>query len=199
MVGFLGPSSTWAYSHHIIGIVREYLGSHESPGIPLNVDGAAMPLEFPNMRQVGNQPLTMHEMPSLDYAIYITNTVKFHIGQLYHLFDEASFMQSLYALYNEGPQPLTRDNRLWYIQYLTIMAFGKALLSKESQRTVPPGGEYFIRALELFPDVNGLYQDPILSIEICCGLALYLQSVDHRNSAYVYVNTKAPPRPSLCP
>ncbi|CAI6099132.1 unnamed protein product, partial [Clonostachys chloroleuca] len=41
--------------------------------------------------------------------------------------------------------------------------------------------------MEMFPDVDGLYRDIVLAIEICCGLALYLQSIDHRNSAYTYL------------
>ncbi|KAK7224652.1 hypothetical protein V2G26_012655 [Clonostachys chloroleuca] len=36
-------------------------------------------------------------------------------------------------------------------------------------------------------NVDGLYRDIVLAIEICCGLALYLQSIDHRNSAYTYL------------
>jgi proline utilization trans-activator len=47
--------------------------------------------------------------------------------------------------------------------------------------------DYFLRAIEFFPDVWALYRESILEIEICCGLALYLKSVDHRNNAYVYL------------
>lgn len=134
----------------------------------------------------------MESLPSLDYALYLTNTVKFHIAQTYHLFEESRFMQGLFSLYNDGPQPLNPKNRMWYVQYFLIMALGKALLTRGMSKAGSPGSEYFMRAMELFPDANGLYQDPILSIEVCCGLALYLQAVDHRNSAYVYVSTPLP-------
>lgn len=170
-----------------MSMIRKHLSNHDSPNVPLNVDGAALPLEFPNMRH-GETPISMHDMPTLDYAIYLTNTVKFHISQTYHIFDEASFMAGLLSLYNDGPQRVTPQNRLWYVLYLIIMGFGKALLIGRGQDAAPAGSEYIMRALELLPDVNGLYQDPLLSVEICCGLALYLQSVDHRNSAYVYVS-----------
>ena len=130
----------------------------------------------------------MENLPSLDYALYLTNTVKFHISQTYHIFDEQRFMQGLFALYNDGPPQLTRNNRMWFVQYFLVMALGKALLTRGMSKAASPGNEYFVRALELFPDANGLYQDSILSIEACCGLALYLQAVDHRNSAYVYVS-----------
>ncbi|KAM0544500.1 hypothetical protein ACHAPJ_011794 [Fusarium lateritium] len=96
-------------------------------------------------------------------------------------------MHGLLSLYNDGPSPLNSENRMWYIQYFLVMALGKGLLTRGMSKAGSPGSEYFMRAMELFPDASGLYQDPILSIEVCCGLALYLQAVDHRNSAYVYL------------
>jgi proline utilization trans-activator len=169
-----------------MGMIREYIDQGSSPEIPLNHDGSAFNIEFPSTKQVG-AVVTMENLPSLDYALYLTNTVKFHISQTYHIFDEQRFMQGLFALYNDGPPQLTRNNRMWFVQYFLVMALGKALLTRGMSKAASPGNEYFVRALELFPDANGLYQDSILSIEACCGLALYLQAVDHRNSAYVYV------------
>jgi proline utilization trans-activator len=34
-------------------------------------------------------------MPTLDYAIYLVNTVKFHLGPFYHLFDADTFEKRL--------------------------------------------------------------------------------------------------------
>ncbi|KAM0429994.1 hypothetical protein ACHAPT_006000 [Fusarium lateritium] len=129
----------------------------------------------------------MDNLPSFDYAIYLTNTVKFHITQTYHLFEESKFSQTLNLIYNQETQLLDGQNRLEYIQYFVVMAFGKALLGRAGSNTQPPGSEYFLQAIKMFPDITGLCQDPILSVEICCGLALYLQSIDHRNSAYLYL------------
>lgn len=167
---FLGPSSTWAYSRQVMNMIREYL-HHESPIVPLNTDGTALPIEFPSSKQLGTT-ISMESLPSLDYALYLINTVKFHVSQTYHLFDEPSFLQGLFSLYNDGPCPLDLKSRLWYVQYFIIIAFGKALLVRGQATNNPQGRDYFIRAMELLPDVNGLYHDPILSIEICCGLAL---------------------------
>lgn len=176
-----------------MGMIGKHLGQHQSPEVPLNTDGAAFTLEFPSRTHPG-MTITMQDLPSRDYALYLLNTVKFHVCQTYHLFDEPSFMQAFSNLYSEGPQPLNPKNRLWYVQYFIIMAFGKALLMRGSSRANPYGSEYLSRAMELLPDVNGLYEDPIISVEICCGLSLYLQSVDHRNSAYVYVSACSTPK-----
>ncbi|KAM0198623.1 hypothetical protein ACHAQI_012295, partial [Fusarium lateritium] len=183
---FLGPSSTWAYSRHVMGLIRQYVDQEASPEVPLNHDGAAFNIDLPSMKQ-SDVVISMESLPSLDYALYLTNTVKFHIVQTYHLFDEQRFMQSLMSLYNDGPPPLSAENRMWYVQYFLVMALGKGLLTRGMSKAGLPGGDYFMRAMELFPNANGLYQDPILSIEVCCGLALYLQAVDHRNSAYLYL------------
>ncbi|KAK0369365.1 hypothetical protein CLIM01_13277 [Colletotrichum limetticola] len=183
---WLGPSSTWAYSRQVLNMIQGHLGQHESPEVPLNVDAEAFKLDWPSSRDI--TPQATVDIPSLDYALYLTNTVKFHLGQTYHLFDEESFMTGLYDLYRTGPKlEPTVDSRLWYIQFLIIMAFGKALLVPGNPNQTPPGSGLVTRALELLPDVHGLYQDPVLSVEILCGLALYLQSVDHRNSAYTYI------------
>lgn len=184
--GWLGPSSTWAYSRRVLSLIQEYLGQHESPDIPLNVDAQAIKLDWPSSREVIPQPTV--DIPSLDYALYLTNTVKFHLGQTFHIFDEENFMCGLHEFYRIGPkQGVTIDTRLWHIQFLLVMAFGKALLVPGEPGKSPPGGGLVSRALELLPDNQGLYQDPALSMEILCCLALYLQSVDHRNSAFTYV------------
>ncbi|KAJ0124599.1 hypothetical protein J7T55_005938 [Diaporthe amygdali] len=154
--------------------------------VPLNVDGQAVKLDWPSSREVIPKPTA--DIPSLDHALYLTNTVKFHLGQTYHLFDENDFMSGLHDFYRNGTkQEPTTDTRLWYIQFLLVMAFGKALLVPGAPGQSPPGSGLFSRALELLPDNQGLYQDPILSMEILCCLALYLQSVDHRNSAFTYI------------
>ncbi|KAH6989043.1 fungal-specific transcription factor domain-containing protein [Ilyonectria sp. MPI-CAGE-AT-0026] len=183
---FLGPSSTWAYSRHIMGMIKQHLNHNLSPDVPLNVDGAAFPIKFPSTGRLGLS-ISMEDLPSLDYALYLTNTVKFHVGQTYHLFHEQTFMQRLFSLYKDSPEPLNATNRMWFVQFFLVMALGMALLARGVSTTSPPGRDYFIRAVDLFPDINGLYQDTITSVEVCCGLALYLQSVDHRNSAYVYL------------
>ncbi|KAF4458267.1 transcriptional regulatory [Fusarium albosuccineum] len=182
---FLGPSSIWAYSRHVMSMIGQYMDQDGSVQVPLNIDGGAHAIEFPSTKQP--EPLcSMESLPSLDHALYLINTVKFHVCQTYHLFEEQTFMQRLYTLYKEGPR-LEAKNRLWFVQYFLIMAIGKALLARGVSTTNSPGNDYFVQAMNLFPDVYCLYQDPILSVEVCCGLAVYLQSVDHRNSAYVYL------------
>lgn len=187
IVGFLGLTSTWAYSQQVLTMIKTHLGQVESPNILRHTDGGAFALDWPSIRPLGS--LRMGQLPSLDFALYLLNTVKFRLGQMYHLFEENTFMVKLQAFYANGPLVEPND-RLWYVQYLLIMALGQALLSGFVQEK-PSGSTFVGRAVELLPDSFGLFEDPILAIEVLCCLALYLQSVDHRNSAYTYVSTPA--------
>ena len=137
----------------------------------------------------GQRTTVYHEapiVPTLDYSIYLINAVKFHAGQLYHLFDEGTFMGGLYAFYEDPAQQMTAD-ALWYIHYLVIVALGKALTVQRNRDTRPPGCEFFTRALQLLPDSTHLARDPVIATEVLCCMALYLQSLDFRNSAHNYV------------
>ncbi|KAJ5411099.1 uncharacterized protein N7487_005458 [Penicillium crustosum] len=180
---FLGPSSTWAYTRQVIVDIQQHFNESSIPEIPLHVDGNAYMFDWSN---AGDVPFTKAELPSLDYAIYLMNTVQFHIAQLYHLFDQKSFMDGLYQFYDcTVPEP--PKSKLWYIQYLLVISFGKSFLNQKTAKEPPSGVVYFARAMKLLPNIQGLYDDPLLSMEILCAASLYLQCLDHRNNAYVYL------------
>ena len=130
--------------------------------------------------------LSTPALPTVDHAIYLVNTVKFHCGQIYHLFDDESFMESLYHFYED---PLTKqpDDEMWYVHFLVIMAFGKAFTNKKNQGRCPPGADFFVKALHLLPNMIMLWHDPVHATEIFCCIALYLQCADHRLVAHNFV------------
>ena len=119
--------------------------------------------------------------------MYLINTVKFRSGQLYHLFDENEFMAGLHDFYSKPKSTSTAG--LWYIHFLLMLAFGKGFVQHKLQGNKPPGAEFFVRALQLLPDISVLHQEPIESTEILCCIALYLQALDCRSSAHNYVST----------
>jgi hypothetical protein len=84
---------------------------------------------------------------------------------------------------------------LWYVHYLVLLAFGKSFVVRKCYGRRPAGADFFIQAMKLLPDVTYLYTDPLHSIEILCCVALYLQCLDYRSSAYVrvcYVSYRSP-------
>jgi proline utilization trans-activator len=152
-----------------------------------DVDGTAYDLAsiYPRPKIVPDTS----SLPSLDYSLYLTNTVKFHLGQMSHLFDEESFMQNLHRFYENEVDTAG----LWYLQFLLVISFGKAFLVRtEAIAGMPiPGSEYFIRAMKMMPDVMDLHQDPILAIEILCLVSLYFHCADLLNVAYNYVSQRS--------
>lgn len=169
-----------------MAMVKTYITAQDAPEIPLNPDGQAFPFEWTSNPHAGS--LTANELPSLDYAIYLINTVKFHVCQLYHLFDEDDFMGGVSHFYDSMlTEPTTPRDRIRFAHLLLILAFGKALLVQDVRDGTIPGLTYFKCAINTMPIVRDLYEDTLTSMELLCTVALYLQALDHRNSAYTYL------------
>lgn len=133
-------------------------------------------------------PLDITALPPHDHALYLYNTVKFHLGQHYRFIDHGVFLENLNEFYcGENPLAKATHCRLWYAQFLLILAFGNAFLSRSRNPKEPPGAKYFIRAMSIIPDQASLWKDSLLAIEVLAQAALYLYSIDYRESAHIYV------------
>ena len=122
-------------------------------------------------------------LPSTDFAMYLLSAVKFHCGQLFHLFEEEKFMQQ-FSAFQDNPTQVTQSPGLWFIHYLLILAFGKAFVGKSSKGRKPPGAELFVYALTLMPEFAFYSADPIEAIQVLCCAALYLHCLDFRAAAF---------------
>lgn len=165
--------------------MQEQVSPQSSKSIPLAVDGDAYQLHWGHASS--EEPPDISGLPPIDYAIYMLNTVKFHLGQLFRLFDEEEFLQNLYEFYDDAAGKV-QEARLWYIQYLLILAFGEAFSTPvKTSGNAHSWSIFFTRAMSLLPDITGLWHDPVLAIEVLALVALYFHSVDMRDSAYCYV------------
>ncbi|EPE04399.1 zn 2cys6 transcription factor [Ophiostoma piceae UAMH 11346] len=183
---YMGTSSDWSFTRRILSMVHEHLYRTPLPPQDLIFEGNAYDLEWKGSRR-GPAPKSP-VLPTLDYAIFLINAVKFHCGQVFHLFDEDVFMQHLYAFY-EQPEivPKNEEGELWYVHLLLLLAFGKAFTCKTAQGRRPAGSEFFCKALYDMPDVSSLWPRPIEATEVLCCIALYLQCIDYRQAAYNYI------------
>lgn len=127
-------------------------------------------------------------LPSIDQALYLFNTVKFHLGQIYRFFDDKMFLKNIQEFYYGRPLEKATACPLWYVQFLLVLAFGNAFLSRARDTHEPPGAKFFVRAVALMPELTYLWRDSLLAIEVTAMIALYLYSVDYRESAHVYVS-----------
>lgn len=182
---YLGASSTWSFNVRTASFIQGYLGVDSLDlSYQFSLDGDAYRVDWTRLDKA-QQPDISH-LPSFDYALYLINTVKYHLGGFFHVFDEDLFMQEMRNFYTEQPEKKPMY-RLWYTQYLMLLAFGKSLLHSNRTSGLPSGTEYFTRAMSVLPETSALHEDPVIAIEVLCLISLYFHCLDMRQTAYSYV------------
>ncbi|KAF4810046.1 Proline utilization trans-activator [Colletotrichum siamense] len=185
MAYFLAPGSNWSFSRHVLSVTHDHVCQSPLPTNSLLFDGCAYDLGWDGSRST--QALDSRFIPSIDYAIFLINAVKFHCGQMFHLFEVDEFMVNMQNFYAKSSADRAEDTSLWYIHFLVILAFGKSLIQRKSEGKRPSGADFFVRALQLLPDVTALCKEPILSSEILCSIAWYYQALDFRHAAHNFI------------
>lgn len=181
---YLGHTSTFSFSRQLLSIVHQHPHLGDATPTPLNFDAEAYAVNATS-RHVPADAYTA--LPSLEVASFYVQVLKFKTNPFFYLFDESVFMAQMHHFYESlTDTPLT--NRIWYVHYLLIMAFGKAL-STQSRFGCIEGLDLFDRALRLLPDASILWEDPLTATEVLCCVGLYLYSIDHRSAGYMYVSS----------
>lgn len=186
LVVWLAPSSAWSFTVRLSLMLTAKLHP-ETPGIPPSYSGSeTYPVTW--MTCPEDSVPDISGLPSIDHALYLFSTVKFHLGQHYRFFEEATFLRHVHEFYYGNGQEKAITCRLWFAQFLLVLAFGNAFLSRSRNPQEPPGAKFFVRAMSLIPDLTSLWKDSLLAIEVLAQAGLYLYSIDHRESAHVYVS-----------
>ncbi|CAK7231773.1 hypothetical protein SBRCBS47491_008043 [Sporothrix bragantina] len=187
---FLGHTSTWSFCRRAFSLLEEAAGSPDSRRAPLHLDGAALQnrLRWQAKANVDADDLT--RLPPADHARFLFHTVQFRLGELFAVVDEAAFLARFEA-FQQAPLATATAHRLWFVEYLLVLAFGMAYTSPTtlvSGSVGPPGCDLAARALSLLPDVAFLQDErpAMQALEVFFLAALYLKSVDMRSPAYQY-------------
>ncbi|KAH8674253.1 hypothetical protein BX600DRAFT_227513 [Xylariales sp. PMI_506] len=182
---FMGPTSTWSFCRRTLALVEQRLPEIQAmPRDPFNNDGAAFRLKWTT---VANEAVPdVSNLPPTDYAIFLLSTVKFHLGSYFQLIDEDLFIRNTNQLEKDAAR-VAQHQRLWFAQYLLVLAFGQAFLTHSDSNTSPAGSNFAARAMALIPDVAQLHEEQSLAIEVLALAALYLQSIDMRVAAFQYI------------
>lgn len=124
----------------------------DRPPTPLNLDGT--PFRLARSLKPTVEIQDVQNLPSNDYATYLYNTVQYRLGDLLGIIDEGHFMAHL-KLFKEDPYQTAKTHRLWFVEFLLVLAFGKAFLNHPGSSTAsgPPGSEHAAHVMSLMPDV----------------------------------------------
>lgn len=181
MLGYMGPSSSWSFCRRVLSMIDGHIPDSDSPPDPWNLDGVAFKLDW--QRLGPNEEPSVDDLPSHEYATFLFNTFKYHLGYFSGIIDERYFLGCLNEFYQQ-PRLVASRSRQWFAQYLFVLAFGEAFVNPSTSEF---GSQYASRAMPLLPDLHFLDRDPLSGIESLCLAALYLHSVDLRITAFQHV------------
>ncbi|KAM0286661.1 hypothetical protein ACHAO9_008094 [Fusarium lateritium] len=183
---FMGTSSNWSFNKRVLTMTHERLTGTPLPTHNLHfagLEGKVFDLRWDGTRKSTAQEPDMSTLPTKDFALYLINSVKFHCSWLYNLFDEDIFMERFHHFHKNRAEHM-RENPLWFVHYLLVLALGKAFVVQSTKSRRPPGGDFFMQAMKLMPDFNFFECDIIDEMQVLCCAALYLQCVDRIQEAY---------------
>ncbi|KAF2720209.1 hypothetical protein K431DRAFT_271272 [Polychaeton citri CBS 116435] len=179
---YLGTSSNWSFGRRILTMVHEKVFGGPLPPTSLLFEGSAYDLGWDGCRTSISIDDVL--LPTTDFALFLINAVKFHCGQLFHVFDEKVFMQGFGTFQQQGGKCQDPSN-LWFVHYLLVLALGKAFIVRVGKQRQPPGADLFVQAMKILPDITfTTSSDPLQTIEVLCCAAIYLQCLDMRKAAY---------------
>ncbi|KAI5925663.1 fungal-specific transcription factor domain-containing protein [Camillea tinctor] len=181
---WLAPWSTWSFTVRLMLMLDEKLHPENPSTHPGLIDPDVYTLTWETSSSAEFPDLST--LPSFNHAIYLFNTVKFHLGQTYRLFDEAEFEDQIRNFYTNA-SPRIDECRLWFVKFLLILAFGTAFQAPPTDTQEPPGAKIFKQAMALVPDTTSLWKDSLLAIEVLAFIGLYLFSIYERESAHIYL------------
>ncbi|KAJ0414775.1 hypothetical protein BJY00DRAFT_305383 [Aspergillus carlsbadensis] len=182
---WLAPTSTWSFTARLKLMIAKKLHVESHYSGPELFDGDLYPIQWQPVRPNTHPDIT--NLPSIDHALYLFNTVKFHLGHNHLLIDETQFVENVHTFYYGDSIKQATECRLWFVQFLLVLAFGNAFLLPSKNASDPPGAKFFLRAMSLMPDHTALSRGGFLAIEVLSLTGLYLYSIDHRASANVYI------------
>ncbi|KAJ5917726.1 hypothetical protein N7454_010101 [Penicillium verhagenii] len=129
---------------------------------------------------------TLPPLPPFEFSRRLFWVQYAYIGTIFSLIQPAQFEERLDLVYNKPSNFSHRESCLVYCQTLLVIAFGLMYsVNQWSGDDGPPGFKYFKYALRFLPDIH---EDPsILHVEVLCYIAYYLQNLNRRDAAFLYI------------
>lgn len=149
------------------------------------LDGDIYPLTWSNLKASPGSLLST-PLPPIDQAVHAFSVVKFYLGQIYRLFNE-DFEDQVRHFYERRAVGEMVYSRMWFVQLLLVLAFGKAFSSRTKTEDGPPGSKIFLSAMSIMPNQTFTGKESLAVIENLALISLYLYAIDHREGAHSHV------------
>ncbi|PWY88222.1 C6 transcription factor [Aspergillus heteromorphus CBS 117.55] len=131
-------------------------------------------------------PRVLPQLPPFEYAKRLYWVQYVYIGTIFSLIQPDDFEERLHIVYNQPPDLLSRESCLVYCQVLLVIAFGLMYsVNQWSGDEGPPGFKYFKHALRFLPDIHE--EGSIFFVEVLCYVAYYMQNLNRRDAAFLYI------------
>lgn len=129
---------------------------------------------------------TLPPLPPYEHAKRLYRAQHGYLGTIFSFVRDVDFHHRLERLYSRPPNVSDRDDCLVYCQMLLVFGFGQMYsVNQWVGDDGPPGFVYFKHALKFLPDA---YEDgSVLFVEVLSYVAYFLQSLNRRDSAYIYI------------
>ncbi|KAI2795312.1 hypothetical protein POX_a01918 [Penicillium oxalicum] len=125
-------------------------------------------------------------LPTIEFAKRLFWVQYSYIGTIFSLIHPRQFEERLLFVYNQPTDFSRPENCLIYCQTLLVIAFGLMYsLNQWSGDDGPPGFKYFKHALQFLPDIHE--QGSIFFVEVLCYVAYFMQNLNRRDAAFIYI------------
>jgi hypothetical protein len=130
--------------------------------------------------------LTLPQLPPYNFAKRLYSAQYIYIGTIFSFLQPDVFEARLQQVYQRPPDPTNKEEALMLCQILLVLAYGQMYsVNQWSGSEGPPGFSYFKHALWLLPDT---YQPgSILFVEVLSLIAPYMQNLNRRDAAFLYI------------
>ncbi|KAJ5884649.1 hypothetical protein N7495_009159 [Penicillium taxi] len=173
--------------HHFVGASSTtHLAKRLNPQGQSNLAWDVRPLYDDPLslrRSVGG---SLPQLPPYEFAKRLFWTQYAFIGTIFSLIDPVHFEKRLDLVYHHPPDFSHSEACLVYCQVLLVIAFGLMYsVNQWSGDDGPPGFKYFKHALRFLPEIHE--DGSILFVEVLCYVAYYMQNLNRRDAAFLYI------------
>ncbi|KAJ5138225.1 uncharacterized protein N7515_003073 [Penicillium bovifimosum] len=126
------------------------------------------------------------QLPPFEFAKRLFWVQYAYIGTIFSLIQPLEFEDRLDLVYHQPLDFSHRESCLVYCQTLLVIAFGLMYsVNQWSGEEGPPGFQYFKYALRFLPDIHE--EGSIFFVEVLCYVAYYMQNLNRRDAAFLYI------------